>query len=289
MNGFATAASEITLVLFTTLAPSGAVAYLLMNLPVLLGRVGDETRRRLDRFSCLPLAITMVGLIASATHLGNPSNALYVFTGVGRSPLSTEVFCAVIFLALAGMYWLYSFAVAPRRWLQRAMLVAIDGAAVVFVVATAYAYQVDTILTWSMPLVPASLLLNALVGGPIVALFCFAAAQKKAPRSETPYRPPVRVLLGISAVALVANVVVYGLIGAQLPGMGNELVAATDLVPGFPLFVAAFAVLSGAAIVVACRRRELIPLGIASVLALTGIFLMRFTFYMAHLTIGLGV
>ena len=103
MDGFSTAFSEITLVLFTTLAPSGAVAYLLMNLPVLFGRVDGTLRQRLDRLSCLPLAITMVGLIASATHLGNPSNALYVFTGVGRSPLSTEVFCAVIFLALAGM------------------------------------------------------------------------------------------------------------------------------------------------------------------------------------------
>ena len=33
MDGFSVALSEITLVLFTTLAPSGAVAYLLMSLP----------------------------------------------------------------------------------------------------------------------------------------------------------------------------------------------------------------------------------------------------------------
>ena len=32
--GFATAFSEITLVLFTTLAPSGAVAYALMSFPI---------------------------------------------------------------------------------------------------------------------------------------------------------------------------------------------------------------------------------------------------------------
>ena len=31
MDGFSVALSEITLVLFTTLAPSGAVAYLLMS------------------------------------------------------------------------------------------------------------------------------------------------------------------------------------------------------------------------------------------------------------------
>ena len=94
MDGFSLAFGEITLVLFTTLAPSGAVAYLIMGLPVLVGRAQDEVARRLNRWSCLPLVVTMVGLIASATHLGNPSNALYVFTGVGRSPLSTEVFAA---------------------------------------------------------------------------------------------------------------------------------------------------------------------------------------------------
>ena len=89
MDGFAIALSEITLVLFTTLAPSGAVAYLLTSLPVLTGRATGEEARRLNQLTFLPLVIAMVGLIASATHLGNPSNALYVFTGVGRSPVNT--------------------------------------------------------------------------------------------------------------------------------------------------------------------------------------------------------
>ena len=286
MDGFATAFGEITLVLFTTLAPSGAVAYLLMNLPVLFGRVDGALRQRLDRLSCLPLAITMVGLIASATHLGNPSNALYVFTGVGRSPLSTEVFCAVIFLALAGMYWLYSFALEPRRGLQRVLLVAIDGAAVVFVIATAYAYSVDTILTWNLPLAPVSLLLNALVGGPLLALAGFAAVG---------YRPWTRPLVALSGAALVANVTVYGCLGTQLASMANEMASVTDLVAGFPIYVGVFVLLAGAGVVIAWRSRGregrplVTRLAVATACALVGIFLMRFTFYMAHLTVGLGV
>lgn len=286
MDGFATAFSEITLVLFTTLAPSGAVAYLLMNLPVLFGLAQGEARQRLDRFSCLPLFITMVGLIASATHLGNPSNALYVFTGVGRSPLSTEVFCAVIFLALAGMYWLYSFALAPRQGLQRVLLVAIDVSAVVFVVATAYAYDVNTIITWSLPLVPVSLLLNALVGGPLLALAGFAAAG---------YRPRAALLVALSALAGAANVAVYAYIGSQLDELANELVSASQLVPGFPFYTMLFAALVATGAVVAWRARRCqgrvlaTHMAAASVLALSGIFLMRFTFYMAHLTVGLGV
>ena len=103
MGGFATALGEITLVLFTTLAPSGAIALALMGLPIVAGRASEDERRRIDKFVSVPLVVSMVGLVASATHLGNPANALYVFVGVGRSPLSTEVFCAVVFLALAGV------------------------------------------------------------------------------------------------------------------------------------------------------------------------------------------
>lgn len=310
MDGFALALNEITLVLFTTMAPSGAVAYLIMGLPVLTGRARGEAAQRLNRLSCLPLVVTMVGLIASATHLGNPSNALYVFTGVGRSPLSTEVFSAVIFLALAGVFWLYSFAEHPRIGLQRALLAAIDVAIVAFVVAVAFAYHVDIILTWSLPLVPVSLLLNALLGGPLLALVGFAAAG-----FEVGCRA-ARTLLALTTAAWVANIAVYAVLGCQLRGIGNELVSAADLVAGYPVYLVAFALLAACALVLAwrteaqgaprrptegqaaeaqsaepqdARRRPLARLAAASILAFAALFLMRFTFYMSHLTLGLGV
>ena len=305
MDGFTLAFSEITLVLFTTLAPSGAVAYLIMGLPVLTGQARGEAARRLNKWSCLSLVVAMVGLIASATHLGNPSNALYVFTGVGRSPLSTEVFSAVIFLALAGVFWLYSFAEHPRAGLQRGLLAAIDVAIVAFVLAVAFAYHVDTILTWSLPLVPVSLGLNALFGGPLLALVGFAVADFDAGRRGT------RVLLALATAAWAANVVVYAVLGLQLQGIENELVSAADLVAGYPAYLAAFALLAVAALALAWRaeaqsarrglmegqnaeaqdahRRLLARLATASILAFAALFLMRFTFYMSHLTLGLGV
>lgn len=330
MDGFSLAFGEITLVLFTTLAPSGAVAYLIMGLPVLVGRAQDEVARRLNQWSCLPLVVTMVGLIASATHLGNPSNALYVFTGVGRSPLSTEVFAAVIFLALAGVFWLYSFAERPHVGLQRGLLAAIDVAIVAFVVAVAFAYNVDTILTWSLPLVSVSLLLNALFGGPLLALVGFAVASRglsTTPAAEPsivhaepegtskvhaepegaskvgsaaahvfPSRCGARVLLALATAACAANVAVYAVLGFQLQCIENELVSAADLVVGYPVYLAAFALLAVCALVLAwraeaqgARRRSLPHLAAASTLAFTALFLMRFTFYMSHLTIGLGV
>lgn len=317
MTGFATAFGEITLVLFTTLAPSGAAAYLIMGLPVLTGRATGEDARCLNRLTCLPLLIAMAGLIASATHLGNPANALYVFTGAGRSPLSTEVCCAVAFLALAGIFWLYSFAEEPRRWLQRALLGAIDVAIVAFVAAVAYAYDVDTIITWSLPLVPVALVLNALVGGPLIALVGFAAAR---------WAAPWRLLVALSAVAAVANAAVYVVLGGDLAPLANELSSVSQLVPSYPAWVAAFAVLVFAGVAIAWRtgrriagreedaghkgtdafasgdpanasasslgdgrRRAVVGYSAAALLALAGIFVMRFTFYMTHLTLGLGV
>ena len=65
-TGFATAFSEITLVLFTTLAPSGAVAYALMSFPIIRGRLSDDAHRRIDKALCIPLIVSLVGLVASA-------------------------------------------------------------------------------------------------------------------------------------------------------------------------------------------------------------------------------
>lgn len=288
MGGFSTAISEITLVLFTTLAPSGALAYVLLNLPMVWGRVSEDEHRRLDKCSCLPLAITMVGLVASATHLGNPSNALYVFTGVGRSPLSTEVFWAVVFLAAAGVYWLYSFALAPRRKIQRVFLLFTDITALAFIVATAYAYNVETITSWSLFLVPISLLLNALAGGPPIALLGFTVA-----KCQFDLVSLARPLWWISFVALGANVVVYGVLISQLVVLGNSLFNLGEYIwvlagaLGFFTLAGGFAlwVLRGA--VISAEHWSLNSSILSSGLMLLGIFAMRFTFYMTHLTVGM--
>ena len=291
MGGFATALGEITLVLFTTLAPSGAIALALMGLPIVAGRASEDERRRIDKFVSVPLVVSMVGLVASATHLGNPANALYVFVGVGRSPLSTEVFCAVVFLALAGVYWLYSFAERPRRGLQRGWMGALIVASGAFVTSVAFAYAADTIVSWDTWHVPANLWLNALVGGPLLALLGLRLA-RFAPADSL----FGRVLVGMAVVALALNVGGYVLQGADLPGLRNAFVSAAGLVPSFGVLVAVFGVcgvlgigLDGWALFVKRRPLSVVRASAACVLAFAGIFAMRFAFYMMHLTVGLGV
>lgn len=65
---------------------------------------------------------------------------------------------------------------------------------------------------------------------------------------------------------------------------------------GHPVYLAVFAVLATSALALAwCtaikreRRQSPAPLAVASILAFVAIFLMRFTFYMSHLIVGLGV
>ena len=291
MGGFATALGEITLVLFTTLAPSGAIALALMGLPIVAGRASEDERRRIDKFVSVPLVVSMVGLVASATHLGNPANALYVFVGVGRSPLSTEVFCAVVFLALAGVYWLYSFAERPRRGLQRGWMAALIVASGAFVTSVAFAYAADTIVSWNTWHVPANLWLNALVGGPLLALLGLRLA-RFAPADSL----FGRVLVGMAVVALALNVGGYVLQGADLPGLRNAFGSAAGLVPSFGVLVAVFGVcgvlgigLDGWALFVKRRPLSVVRASVACVFAFAGIFAMRFAFYMMHRTVGLGV
>lgn len=309
VSGIDTALGEITLVLFTTLAPSGVVAYAIMGLPIVRGGLSAEAQRRIDQFLAIPLVVSMVGLVASATHLGNPANALFVFLGVGRSPLSNEVFCAVVFLLLAGVYWLYSFAERPRRKLQRAWMALSLAAGVAFVTSVAFAYSAETILSWHTVYVPLALWLNALTGGPVLALLGLRAAGF--PPAEGRFG---RVLLLCSLVALAANVATYGLQAMQLPSIENSFVTAADLVPRYGMMIAAFGVLGAAGIgldartllggsarqrsegarpgALACSqvaRSATMRAVCASVLVLAGIFVMRFAFYMMHLTAGLGV
>ena len=305
VSGFDMAFGEITLVVFTTLAPSGAVALAIMAGVLLFAKLDDDARARIDKFMCIPLVVAMVGLIASATHLGNPANALYVFLHVGSSPLSNEVLSAVSFLACSGLYWLYSFSAKPVRWLQRALLALIAVTGVAFVTMVSLAYSVETITTWDLPTVPVSLWANALMGGPLLAALSLYVARWRALAGRFGLA-----LMAEPVVALAANVAVYVAQGMLMGGVGNAVVRAVDLVPRYWQILAIFAVLALAGCVIAAvsmhvvsraaqaqaatgslafSKRVLVRLLVSCLLVFAGVFAMRFAFYMMHLTVGLAV
>lgn len=290
-SGFDTALSELTLVLFTTLAPSGALAFVLVALYLVFAKIEEDDRRKIDKMLILPLTVSMVGLIASSTHLGNPANALYVFLGVGRSPLSTEVFFAVIFLLLAGLYWIYSFSTRTIPTLQKAWLLAIATASLAFITAVAFAYSARTIVGWSSVFTPINLWLNALVGGPLLALLTFQLSGHKK-IAETKY---AGILCAISVAALLVNMLSMLVQNTGLESIGNSCTSATTLISVYPLFIAGFVVLGLIAqiLFLASIKRKTLPSLkmsiLACVLVFLGIFLTRFAFYMMHMTVGLSM
>lgn len=295
-----TALNEITLVLFTTIAPAGVIGYLVMALAAM--RSGEKERAdRISRYLVVPLVLAISGLIASATHLGTPANALYVLTGIGRSPLSNEVVAAVAFLALGGVYWILSFRDDLRQPFRIAWLTATAVAGLVFVGFIAVAYSVPSVPTWNLPTAPLTLWLNALSSGPFVGLFGLLLARQEPDRRMTV------ALLALAACAAVGNAVVLGMQWQQLSDIVTTTTCASDLVPAMPLAIAAFATCEAIAVALggmgalrrtigagddpfaAARRTRvlrLVLLATSAVLALAGCFVVRFTFYALHMTLG---
>ena len=253
--------------LFTSLAPAGVVAFLALALVRLWSR--DRTASvRIDRMIALPFSVVLIGFIASATHLGTPANALHVFSGVGRSPLSNEVLSAVAFLFLVGSYWMMAFkerfpdAVA-KPWLALACL-----AGIALIACTSMAYNVDTVPTWDTAFTPANLVLAALLAGPVLGLLFLELAQVR----------PRALALHQESLSAIAN---------------NEFAAST-LAPSYPAVIGAHLIVGAIALAIAglsmkrvqSRRTTLALRATASLLALAAVFVTRIVFYHLHMTVG---
>lgn len=286
------ALSEITLVVFTTIAPAGALGYAFLSAAIMLTR-DDDRAKKLSGYLIAPLLLALVGLIASATHLGTPANALYVLAGVGRSPLSNEVVAAALFLALGGAAWILSFGHRKRDALSVLGLVAASCAALVFVAFVSLAYAVETIPTWDMPIAPLTLWMNALASGPLVALLSFLCAD------VMPSRRFALACAACSAAAALINVLLLVFEYRALSGIVTTVAVGSDLVPFMPAAIAVFFLCSLAGmllcLMVALRRgfatlagrRRRIAYGICAVaVVLAGCFAVRFSFYAMYMTWG---
>lgn len=152
--GFINAITEITLVIFTTLGPAGVVAFILLWPLTVWGQLSTQDSKRLGKYLIIPIAMVAFGIIASATHLGNSSNALYVFSGIGRSPLSNEVSSGVLFLLLAAITWTLFFPLQDAKRVRMGVMFASTLAGLLFLLTVSLAYNVSTIVTWSSLYVP---------------------------------------------------------------------------------------------------------------------------------------
>lgn len=279
------ALEEMPLVLFTALAPSGTVCMVALMALLLGHRFELEYCPRLNQAMWLPLAVTTVGLVAAAAHLGTPANALYVFSGVGRSPLSNEVACAVLFLVVCGVNWLLSFIRNENLQVKRMFAVLIIVLGLVFLASIALAYDVESISTWSSPFVPANLVLSGCVGGFLLARLTIVTGL------DAGYRP--RLLRGLSlasAVALLLNAAVAAAMWLALRDVSNAYGSVASLVPMTPLLSAAYLLLAAAGIAMSLRCGGTLRWEVCAVVFVAlGLVVVRFGFYMLHMTPGLAM
>lgn len=277
---------NLSLALFTALAPAGVVAFIIMALARLFA-IDHERAVRIDRMIALPFAVALVGFIASATHLGTPANALHVFSGVGTSPLSNEVLaCRDVlvpgWILLDGrlqgeLSRCCCEAMAARRLPCRNRPLA----------CTSQAYAVRTVPTWNTPYSPANLLLTGLFEGTVLSQLFLAAA--KVPLSRWSF-----LLVGLGAASLAAGVVSMLAQNAYLASIANNEISAASLAPGYPLVIGIFALVGAGALLLdswALRPRatecaRLILRIAAAILAFAAVFATRIVFYNLHMTVG---
>lgn len=306
MRGIEFALNDICLAAFTTVAPGAALAYVALACTLLFGHADERTRAHMESWLIVPLAVATVGLVASASHLGTPSNALYVLRGVGSSPLATEVLCAVVFLGTACSYWFACIYVRGMRALRAAWLAVSVVTAVAFVWGTDMAYAMPTVITWDTSLAQALLPITGLASATPLTLLVYAcsgyAGRRLAPR----------LLAGAGFVATLAACALMAAQWGALQQARNAFGTAASLVPLYPTAIAAYGACLSAANLAAPRvlrvaaaggagegaggksaegfsraeRRSILGLAGLCALAFAGTFAVRFCFYCFHMTSG---
>lgn len=311
MGGVAFALEVIELVVFTTLAPPAAIAYVVVAGRFLVCHWRDRETPVPSATLMAPLALVTLGFVISATHLGNPSNALYVFTRVGSSGLSNEVLATGVFLFSAGLFWVASLLRRPPKPLENAWLLLTMAAAFAYLLCTSRAYSIPTIPTWNTAEAQASLLLVACASGFLLGRACLACQGARDGGDKTsggtPARrsPKVGTLFGtvLAAAACATMLLQYD----RVSDMSNAFGAVVDRVPHYLAFVIAYGALVVAGHLVlslglrrhgtpvkpvvaqdsaiGARRGRLVALAVASVaLVYVGTFLVRFQFYCMYMT-----
>lgn len=268
--------TDMALAVFTTLAPMGACAFIVIAIALAKGGVDEANLRRLDKATLIPIVVCIAGFIGAALHVANPLAAVNVFAGVGRSPLSNEVAVGLAFLVLAVVYWLLSWKGALKGGARMGFAVVLAVAAIMFAAFCGMAYLIPTVPTWSTPWSVVQMLGFGLLGGGVLGVLTVRAGGVE-----------VCGVLKTGALAVTAVGAVLAIVGfagqaIAVADMRNIFGYALDLVPAIWAFVALVVVAAAVALLVqalAQKQVRLAPLSAAVLIVVVCVFFARIGFY----------
>lgn len=288
-----TAFAEMPLALFSTLAPVGAGAFLVLAVALSTAKPDADALRRIDRFTAIPVALVVVGFIAAFFHLANPLNAFGVFAGVGRSPLSNELVVGCVFAVVMLVYWIWALTGKMPEGARKGLVWATAALGLVFALFTGMAYMIDTIPSWNTFVGPVQMLGFALLGGAAVSVLVLTLAgcaeQLKAGTVKT-------AVLAVLVAGLVLGIGGFAVQATAASGMSNALVSGADLVASATMAIVCGVIClvgTGVCDTFAVRGMgagALVGVSVGAVaLALVGILLMRLAFYAMQVSVGISI
>lgn len=285
--------AEMPLALFSTFAPMGAGAFIVLAMAFSTVSLDEDTRKRIDKMTAIPVALVIVGFIAAFFHLASPLNAFGVFAGLGASPLSNELVAGCVFAIVMLVYWIWALSGKMSNGVRKGLAWATAVLGIVFAWFTGMAYMIDTIPSWNTIAGPIQMVGFALVGGAAVAIVVLALAKCADVLKASTVRTTVLVVLVAGIVAGIGGLAAQA---AATGGMGNALVSGADLVGSAMMVIVCGAIClvgTGVCDAFAVRGANASALvGVscgAAVLAIVGILMLRLAFYAMQLSVGLSI
>ena len=282
--------AELPLALFTTLAPIGAGAFIALAVAFFTTKFSDEQLKKIDRMTTIPVVVLVAGFICAFFHLASPMHAFGVFAGLGASPLSNELLAGVVFAVLAIVYWIVALAGKLGEGARKGFAAVVAVMAVVFACFTGAAYMMETIASWTTPMVPVAVLGFSLLGGVSLGVLVLALSGALEDAAKGGFKMAAPVVLVVGLVLGIAGLLVQVM---SVSGMGNALVDGADLVAAAsaPMWIGVVCmVVAAAAAFMALRNSKSTALAVAApVLAIVGVFAARLAFYAVQLSVGLYI
>ena len=279
-------AGEWSLVAFTIAGQLAVGIYAFIGGPLFLGAAVPGVAAGGVR---LAFVLAVLGCLAVATglsffHLHRPFRAYKVFSNLGTSWLSREIFFELLFLGIAGLLGLREWRDAGGPGFAKPLFVLGGLAGGLFILAMSRLYMLPAVAPWNHAYTPLSFCLTSLVLGSLASAVFFGLSAE---------RPDAcRILPAVSLVLVMAclgNAVLLapgrGIFGAKPgpslrpPGVGTSRLHAariSGLSGAAVLLAAGVAAAEGSALGIA--RRPVVLL-VAFVLAAAGEVSGRFLFY----------